>query len=211
MHLTRGSLILHLGMSGRWRVLSESLAPGKHDHVDIVLANGRYLRYTDPRRFGAILTSHAPLSEHPLLRLLGPEPLTAAFNAAYLLACAHARRVAIKPFIMDHKVVVGVGNIYATEALFMAKIHPAQPAGLLTLAQGARLIMAIQTILRRAIAQGGTTLNDFLSSDGLPGYFSQQLLVYGRKGKPCVVCQEPLQSCTLGQRGTTFCGHCQPC
>ena len=203
------TLILHLGMSGRWRVLSELVAAGKHDHVDIILGSGSLLRYTDPRRFGAILTTAQPFAEHPLLRDLGPEPLSAAFSVDYLLQRAHARRVPIKPFIMDHKVVVGVGNIYATEALFTARIHPAMPAGLLSRMQARRLIAAISNILSRAIEQGGTTLNDFLSSDGKPGYFSQQLNVYGRKGQACVVCHTPLESCTLGQRGTTFCGYCQ--
>ncbi len=207
--LTRGHLLLHLGMSGRWRVLQENSAPAKHDHVDIVLSTGCVLRYTDPRRFGAILTTTEPLAQHRLLRHLGAEPLTAAFNPQALHQLAQGRRIAIKPLIMDHTVVVGVGNIYATEALFMAGIHPAMPAGLLSLAQAERLVAAIQAILASAIAEGGTTLNDFLSSDGKPGYFAQQLKVYGRKGQPCVICHSPLQSCTLGQRGTAFCGTCQ--
>jgi formamidopyrimidine-DNA glycosylase len=209
IQLDHGSMLWHLGMSGRWRVLPAWLEPGKHDHVDILFANGCLLRYTDPRRFGAILTTMQAPEQHVLLRHLGPEPLSDAFDAHYLLQRAQARRVPIKPFIMDNKIVVGVGNIYATEALFTAGIHPAMPAGLLTQPQAGRLIVAIQDILARAIVQGGTTLNDFLSSDGKPGYFFQQLRIYGRAGQACVICQSPIQSCTLGQRGTTFCEHCQ--
>lgn len=211
MHLTSSTLIIHLGMSGRLCLLTEHQPPKKHDHVDICFTNQWVLRYTDPRRFGAILLTYDSVKEHPLLQLLGIEPLTELFTADYLLQRAIYRRVAIKPFIMDSKIVAGVGNIYANEALFLAGIHPKTPAGLLTKIQVTRLVETIKQVLTFAIAQGGTTLKDFVNSEGEPGYFSQQLNVYGRGGLPCVTCKKTLQSCLLGQRSTVYCKHCQPC
>lgn len=209
IHLANGTLIIHLGMSGRLCLLTEDKLLQKHDHVDILFTNQQRLRYTDPRRFGAILWTAAPPLQHPLLKNLGVEPLTEAFTSEYLHQFATNRRVAIKPFIMDSKIVVGVGNIYAAEALFLAEIHPCMSAGALTLMQAKRLVDAIKHVLASAITQGGTTLKDFVNSEGHPGYFTQRLNVYGRSGLPCVRCENVLQSCTLGQRSTVFCAHCQ--
>lgn len=204
-----GTMILHLGMSGRLRVLSEPSTPQIHDHVDIHFANHHFLRFTDPRRFGALLwTVDDPLT-HPLLANIGPEPLTSAFNAAYLMKRAKGRSIAVKSFIMDGKVVAGVGNIYATEALFAAGIHPERPAGQVSLTEFETLVPIVKRILRAAIKQGGTTLKDFTQSDGSPGYFSIQLNVYGKAGKPCPNCKTALISIRLGQRGTVFCRKCQ--
>ena len=207
--LPQGTLLIHLGMSGRLCLLPHETPPQRHDHVDLLLTDGRVVRYTDPRRFGAILWTNACPLQHPLLKDLGVEPLTEAFTEAYLLQQTAKRRRAIKPLIMDSKIVVGIGNIYAAESLFLAGIHPAMPAGLLTKTQAARLVPAIKQILERAIAQGGTTLKDFVNGDGRPGYFAQQLEVYGRAGLPCNVCGEPLKSHVLGQRSTVFCEQCQ--
>jgi formamidopyrimidine-DNA glycosylase len=210
VRLNTGTVLIHLGMSGRLCLLTEFKPPQRHDHVDIIFTDKQVLRFTDPRRFGAILwTENCPL-RHPLLKNLGVEPLTDDLNADYLLQRTINRRVAIKPLIMDSKMVVGIGNIYAAEALFLAGIHPAMPAGLLTKKQAQRLIEVIKHVLALAITQGGTTLKDFVDSDGRPGYFAQQLLVYGRAGLPCVTCGKTLQSSALGQRSTVYCVHCQP-
>ena len=210
MTLDQGTLILHLGMSGRICILTSSQPAKRHDHIDIVFSGNHVMRYTDPRRFGALLwTNNHPFS-HPLLNNLGVEPLTSDLTVDYLLQKAAQRRVSMKPFIMDNKILVGVGNIYATEALFLAGIHPAMPAGLLTRDPANRLIQAIQKILNAAIEAGGTTLKDFVNSEGKPGYFTQQLHVYGRSGLPCFTCQTILQSCKLGQRSSVYCQHCQP-
>jgi len=204
-----GTLIIHLGMSGSLRIVTNDEPIRPHDHVDIVLSDKKILRYHDPRRFGAILwTSHDP-SEHPLLISLGVEPLSDDFTPAFLKQKGGRRRLAIKSLIMDSHVVVGIGNIYAAEALFMAKIHPATPAGLLTLQQCERLVVAIKQILHAAIVQGGTTLRDFVNSEGKPGYFAQKLTVYGRAGLPCIHCQTTLSSFKLGQRNTVYCDYCQ--
>lgn len=204
-----GTLIVHLGMSGRLCLLTQFTAAQRHDHVDIVFTNQQVLRYTDPRRFGAILWTPDCPSLHPLLSHLGVEPLTNDFTVDYLLQRANNRRVAIKPFIMDSKVVVGVGNIYAAESLFLAGIHPAMPAGALTLVQAIRLVDAIKQVLMLAINQGGTTLKDFVNSEGRPGYFAQTLRVYGRAGLPCFICNELLHASSLGQRSSVFCVNCQ--
>lgn len=205
----KGTLILHLGMSGRLRILAEPCSPQKHDHVDIHFSNHAYLRFTDPRRFGAILwTTEDPLA-HPLLKNIGPEPLTSQFNTGYLLKKAKNRSTAIKSFIMDGKIVAGVGNIYATEALFLAGIHPSRLASKVTEEEFAKLVPLIKQILKAAIKKGGTTLKDFTQSDGSPGYFSIQLNVYGKAGQACPQCKTPLESMRLGQRGTTFCPNCQ--
>jgi len=210
MRLQTGTILFHLGMSGRLCLLTEPTAPKRHDHVDIIFTNKQILRYTDPRRFGAILwTTDCPL-QHPLLKHLGVEPLTVDFTADYLLQRVNNRRVPIKPFIMNSKVVVGIGNIYAAESLFLAGIHPAMPVSLLTKIQASRLVDVIQDVLTQAIKKGGTTLKDFVNSEGRPGYFSQQLYVYGRAGLACIVCGNMLQSSVLGQRSTVFCVYCQP-
>ena len=209
MALDTGWLILHLGMSGHWRFLTKAPPPARHDHVDLVLGQG-LLRYTDPRRFGAIIWTNCPPDQHALLNRLGAEPLTAEFNADYLLQRATGRRCAVKSFIMDNHHVVGVGNIYATEALFLAGIHPRMPAGLLSLGQAARLVDVIKTVLTDAIEQGGTTLNDFINPEGQAGYFSQKLHAYGRQGSPCTGCGQSLEACQLGQRRSVFCPQCQP-
>lgn len=210
LHLKTGTILIHLGMSGRLCLLTDFKPPQRHDHVDITFTNKQIIRYTDPRRFGAILwTSDCPL-HHPLLKNLGVEPLTDEFTGDYLLQHASNRRMAIKPFIMDSKIVVGIGNIYAAESLFLAGIHPALPAGLVTKSQAMRLVELTKHVLTQAITKGGTTLKDFVNSDGRPGYFAQQLLVYGRAGLLCVTCNNILQSITLGQRSTVFCPYCQP-
>ncbi len=210
LHFDIGTLIIHLGMSGRLQTLFTHTAPGKHDHVDIVFANGCCLRYTDPRRFGCMLWTEEPALEHDLLRKLGPEPFSKEFSAKYLFEIGCKRKVPIKNFIMDSKVVVGVGNIYASEALFAAKINPVTPTNEVTKDQFTILIKHIKAILRKSIKQGGTTLKDFLDNSGKPGYFSQQLQVYGRDGEPCNICGTAIESVTLGQRNTFFCPSCQP-
>jgi len=203
-----GTLICHLGMSGSLRLVSAATPVAKHDHVDLELASGQILRYTDPRRFGLMLWSHEPLS-HRLLSRLGPEPLGDEFNVDYLYARAKGRKAAIKPFIMDNAVVVGVGNIYASEALFAAGIDPRREAGSVSKQRYAVLVDEIKQVLARAIEQGGTTLRDFVGGDGKPGYFQQQLYVYGRGGQPCLVCGSELSETRLGQRSSVFCRKCQ--
>lgn len=205
-----GTLIVHLGMSGCLRIVDAHLPAKKHDHVDIVFANGVALRYSDPRRFGALLWTTSDPLQHKLLQQLGPEPLTSAFNTNYLSQQAHQRNVPIKTFIMNSHVVVGVGNIYATESLYRAGIHPLQPAGKLTPQQSQQLVLAIKSVLRAAIKQGGTTLRDFCKSDGKPGYFRQHLQVYGRAGELCLHCQTKLVLLKIAQRSTVLCPTCQP-
>lgn len=204
-----GTLIIHLGMSGRLRILNEDTPPQKHDHVDICFDNGITLRYTDPRRFGCILWTDEPPLEHKLLAELGPEPLTTAFTSKHLFAEAKNKKIPVKAFIMDAKVVVGVGNIYASEALFAAKIDPRKPAQQVSADQYAALTKEIKRILKESIAQGGTTLKDFYSAEGKPGYFVQKLKVYGREKEPCVTCGSAIQSQNIGQRNTFFCTSCQ--
>lgn len=206
-----GTALWHLGMSGNLRVVQADTPANKHDHIDLCFASGICLRFNDPRRFGALLWQPAnlPLNEHKLLAHLGPEPLSADFTADYLFSRSRNARVAIKPWIMDSKVVVGVGNIYANESLFSAQLHPTMPAGHLTRAQTQRLAPAIQEILHYAITRGGTTLRDFVGGDGKPGYFAQELKVYGRAGEPCVQCGKKLEELRLGQRSSVFCPRCQ--
>ncbi|MFQ6372096.1 bifunctional DNA-formamidopyrimidine glycosylase/DNA-(apurinic or apyrimidinic site) lyase [Shewanella sp. YIC-542] len=205
-----GTAIIHLGMSGSLRILTRNKPAEKHDHIDLQLANGHVLRFNDPRRFGAWLWCELPLAAHPLLAKLGPEPLTDAFNAEALQQCLLGKTKAIKLCLMDNTIVVGVGNIYANEALFAAGIHPQTPAAQVPLAQLRVLVTGIKAILAKAIEQGGTTLKDFVNADGKPGYFAQQLLVYGRGGKPCMHCGCVLSEIRLGQRSTVFCPVCQP-
>lgn len=204
-----GTVILHLGMSGSLRIVDNQAAVRKHDHVDMVFDNGKILRLHDPRRFGALLwTSKNPL-QHELLTELGPEPLTDDFSAQYLHDVARNRKAAIKQLIMNSHVVVGVGNIYASEALFLAGIHPARAAHRLSLQRCELLVNAIKQVLTAAIKQGGTTLRDFVRENGEPGYFSQTLNVYGRAGEPCPKCGRPVSHKVMQQRSTYFCIHCQ--
>ncbi len=205
---TPGSALLHLGMSGSLRVLPRATAIGKHDHVDWLLDSDHVLRYTDSRRFGSQLWQ--PKGQiHPLLDHLGPEPLSDDFNGDHLYRHSRGRSAAVKVFLMDQAIVVGVGNIYAAEALFAAGIRPTRAAGLLSRPRYARLADEVKRILAYAITRGGTTLRDFLSPDGAPGYFEQELFVYGRAGKPCRVCVTPIRAIRLGQRSTFFCPRCQ--
>ena len=207
-----GTLMIHLGMSGNLRILDklEQRKPGKHDHLDIELSNGHILRYNDPRRFGSVLWTTEPISQHRLIAHLGPEPLLKEFNAEYLQQQAQSKRCSIKTFIMNGKVVVGVGNIYANESLFLANIHPRTIAQSLSLIQYIELTKQIKKILRRAIKSGGTTLKDFTNSDGNPGYFAQHLNVYGRKGERCFICKSKIQHYKESQRATNYCPMCQP-
>ncbi|GAB6388594.1 bifunctional DNA-formamidopyrimidine glycosylase/DNA-(apurinic or apyrimidinic site) lyase [Stutzerimonas marianensis] len=203
-----GTLIAHLGMSGSLRLVPAELPPAKHEHVDIVLESGMALRYTDPRRFGALLWSEAPLS-HVLLASLGPEPLDEAFDGERLYQLSRGRSMAVKPFIMDNAVVVGVGNIYASEALFAAGIDPRRAAGAISRARYLKLAEEIKRILAYAIERGGTTLRDFVGGDGKPGYFQHELFVYGRGGEFCKSCGSTLREVRLGQRASVYCGRCQ--
>ena len=206
--LDRGELILHLGMSGSLRIAPSDTPRGKYDHIELLLAGGNALRLRDPRRFGAFIWTPIAAT-HPLIRDLGPEPLGADFTGAYLHERAHGRRRAVKEFIMDARMVVGVGNIYANEALFAAGIHPARAAGRIARPRYERLAVAIAATLERAIAVGGTTLRDFYAADGTSGYFGQELAVYGRGGMPCTRCERPLRMTVLGARSTYFCTACQ--
>ncbi len=195
-------------MSGNLRLVEQGLPAAKHEHVDIELESGLMLRYTDPRRFGAMLWSQDPL-RHELLLRLGPEPLTDLFDGERLFQLSRGRSMAVKPFIMDNAVVVGVGNIYASEALFAAGIDPRRAAGGISRARYLKLAIEIKRVLAAAIEQGGTTLRDFIGGDGQPGYFQQTLFVYGRAGQPCKVCGTELREVKLGQRASVFCPRCQ--
>lgn len=204
-----GSLLIHLGMSGSLRIVNPSTMPAMpHDHVDFIFGHHCVLRYHDPRRFGAILWSENP-KQHPLLCHLGPEPLTDQFTPDYLFRQSRRRKKSIKTFIMDNSIVVGVGNIYATEALFNAAIRPTMAANRLTKKRCAVLVDKIRQLLQQAIDQGGTTLRDFVNGDGKPGYFKQQLKVYGRGGQPCKQCGELLKVIRQLQRTTIYCPKCQ--
>ena len=211
LRIDNGSLIVHLGMSGSLRVLEPGTQQPlkKHDHVELVFDDNTVLRYHDPRRFGCILWQDDPVSDHPLIETLGPEPLDDDFNARALFARSRGRKAPIKTFIMDSKVVVGVGNIYANESLFFAGINPQRAAGNVSLARYEKLVECIKHVLARAIEVGGTTLRDFTGSDGQPGYFAQSLQVYGRTGLPCNNCKAPLKEVRLGQRSTVYCTRCQ--
>jgi formamidopyrimidine-DNA glycosylase len=208
-----GSALLHLGMSGSLRVLPADTPVREHDHVDLVLAHARtgpaqVLRYNDPRRFGCLLWQ-PPGEVHPLLRGLGPEPLADAFDGDYLFARSRGRRAPVKAFLMDQRIVVGVGNIYAAEALHAAGISPLRAAGRVSRERYRVLADAVRRILDHAIRRGGTTLRDFLAPDGAPGYFEQELSAYGRGGAPCPRCGRPLRQAAIGQRTTVWCGACQ--
>ena len=209
LHVDTGTLILHLGMSGTLRVLAANTPAVKHDHFDLVMNNGQLLRLNDPRRFGAVLWSEHPVEQHPLINALGPEPLDQQFSGDYLFERSRKRNVAIKQLIMDNKIVVGVGNIYASESLFLSGIDPQRKAGSISKARYQRLVESIKQVLADAIKQGGTTLKDFTQSDGRPGYFAQQLRVYGRTGESCTQCSSTIKQITQGQRTTFFCPRCQ--
>ena len=204
-----GSMLIHLGMSGRLRIISGPADPGKHDHVDIVFNNNTSLRFCDPRRFGALLWIEADPLAHPLLINSGPEPLTKEMNAAYLYERSRGRKISVKQFIMDHRVVSGVGNIYANEALFMSRIHPLTPAGRISRERYQRLTSAIKKTLRKAIAAGGTTVRDFQDESGDAGFFQLKLKVYGRRGDACFVCGHVIRCIRNGQRSTFYCPQCQ--
>ena len=203
-----GTAMLHLGMSGSVRIIDTEEPAGKHDHVDIRFANGKALRFRDPRRFGSLLWADNP-EEHALIRNLGPEPLSEDFDGNHLWTAARGRKISIKPFIMNASVVVGVGNIYASEALFGAGIHPKRSAGRVSAERMDKLAESIRAVLQRAISAGGTTLRDFHGGDGEPGYFKQQLDVYDREGLPCRRCESPVRAVVLGQRSTYYCLKCQ--
>ncbi|NEV63454.1 bifunctional DNA-formamidopyrimidine glycosylase/DNA-(apurinic or apyrimidinic site) lyase [Thiorhodococcus minor] len=211
--LERGTLIVHLGMSGSLRVVPTSSPPRRHDHLDLVLTDQRCLRFHDPRRFGIFLWTPEPPEiaerQHPLLSHLGPEPLGERFDGDYLYGASRGRRVAIKSFIMDASVVVGVGNIYANESLFLAGIHPARLCGRVGRERYRRLAGTIRRVLADSITQGGTTLRDFVQEDGQPGYFAQSLRVYGREGEACKQCGEPIRQRRIGQRSSFYCPRCQ--
>ncbi len=209
LRFANDSLIIHLGMSGFLRVLKKSAPAGRHDHADICFSGGICLRLNDVRRFSTLLWTNDDPLHHPLLADHGPEPLSKAMSGDYLFRCSRNRRLAVKSFIMDHRIVVGIGNIYANEALFHAGIHPALPAGDLNLARYRTLATNIRQVLEEAIAEGGTTLRDFSDEKGRPGYFSLQLKVYNRAGEPCVVCGTPIETSRIGQRSSFYCCRCQ--
>ena len=203
-----GTLLIHLGMSGSLRFLKEPTTPSQHDHIDFVFASGSQLRFNDPRRFGSLHFTTSPL-DHWLLKNLGPEPLGEEFTADYLWKISQRRRVTIKQHLMNGRIVAGVGNIYASEALFRAGIHPKRQAGRIARHRFGPLIDAVQVVLNEAIQAGGTTLRDFVGGDGRPGYFQRELLVYGRDGEPCVQCATPIKQQHLGQRASYYCPQCQ--
>ncbi|HSC48455.1 MAG TPA: bifunctional DNA-formamidopyrimidine glycosylase/DNA-(apurinic or apyrimidinic site) lyase [Gammaproteobacteria bacterium] len=209
LNTAAGTAILHLGMSGSLRVLAADTPPQKHDHVDLVLDSGRLLRLRDPRRFGTLLWTRGDAQRHALLKDLGPEPLEDGFDGEYLFKRSRGRKLAVKLFIMDSHVVVGVGNIYASEALFMAAVRPGKAAGRVSCAEYAALAKAIKKVLAASIEAGGTTLRDFMREDGEPGYFLQRLRVYDRVGKPCYRCGTPIKQTVTGQRSTYYCSRCQ--
>lgn len=203
-----GSLLIHLGMSGNLRVVDSSTPIKKHDHIDLNLQTGKVIRFNDPRRFGCVLWTE-DWKAHDLIRSLGLEPLSDEFDGDYLYHRAKGRKTAIKQFIMDSHLVVGVGNIYANEALFQAGIDPRRMAGRISRLRMHKLAIHIKQVLKKAIEQGGTTLKDFVGSDGKPGYFKQSLFVYGRAGKPCLSCGQSLKEVRQSNRSTVYCAFCQ--
>ena len=211
VHCDKGVLIIHLGMTGHLRCVSNATLAErrKHDHFEVHFNDGSALIYNDSRRFGAILWTDRDPLQHPLLAKLGPEPFSTDFNGDYLYNLSRGRRVAVKPFIMDSHVVVGVGNIYASEALFRAGISPKRAAGKVSRSSYAKLVESIVDVLKESIVAGGTTIRDFVDTEGKPGYFKQQLQVYGRGGQECLVCGEPIRQIKLGQRSTYYCTSCQ--
>ncbi len=206
---TKGTAIIHLGMSGSLRIIKATEPPMAHDHVDWILEDGRALRFTDPRRFGCLLWQGKGEAQHALLASLGPEPLSSEFDGELLYQRSRNRKSPVKTFIMDNKIVVGVGNIYANEALYAAGIRPDRAAGSISRKRYLCLAEEIKKVLAKAIEQGGTTLRDFVGGDGKPGYFKQELMVYGRGGQPCRHCRKLLTEVRLGQRSTVYCRACQ--
>ena len=204
----KGSLLIHLGMSGSLRILFEEVKPQKHDHIDIVFKNNCLLRFTDPRKFGSFLWAKDP-EVHPLLKDLGPEPLGNSFSGEYLFQVSRKRKVPLKNFIMNAKVLAGVGNIYASEALFLAGIRPKKRACNISRKQYDLLAFSIKELLQNSINKGGTTLKDFVGSDNKPGYFKNELMVYGRAGKACKKCSSYLKEIRLSQRSSVYCPKCQ--
>jgi formamidopyrimidine-DNA glycosylase len=209
IRLEIGTLILHLGMSGSLRLVSGDTPPKAHDHWDLVLDSGLALRFHDPRRFGSLHFTEDDPAKHALLKKLAPEPLSKEFNGGYLFKATRRRAVAIKQLIMNSQIVVGVGNIYASEALFRARISPRRAAGRITRAEAEKLAKAIKAVLTAAIKIGGTTLRDYVNADGAPGYFRQKLFVYERAKQACRVCKSPVKQFTQGQRSTYWCATCQ--
>ena len=209
LKLDNGNIIIHLGMSGSLRICTSKTAPEKHDHIDIVVSSKKILRLRDPRKFGCVLWTADDINQHKLIKSLGPEPLDDVFTAEYLHSKAKKRTCSIKSFIMNSHIVVGVGNIYASESLFKAGINPKRKAGSVSLARLEKLVAAIKNTLLASIEQGGTTLKDFTSEDGQPGYFAQKLLVYGRAGEACTVCGNPIKQITQQARSTFCCAKCQ--
>ena len=207
--LESGTLLVHLGMSGNLRVVPAASPRVRHDHFDLELDSGSALRFNDPRRFGSLLYVRGDPLAHALLADLAPEPFAREFNAGYLWRITRKRRVAVKQLLMNSRLVVGVGNIYASEALFRARIRPRRPARSLTRAEAGRLVRAVRAVLAQAIRAGGTTLRDYLRADGSPGYFRQRLYVYERSGSPCPRCGKPVRAITQGQRSTYYCPGCQ--
>lgn len=206
----RGTALVHLGMSGSLRLAAPEEPPNRHDHYDLVLANATVVRYRDPRRFGLLLWAGTHPERYPLLAELGPEPLSPEFDGEYLFRRSRGRRVSIKALLMDGKFVAGIGNIYANEALYRAAIHPGREAGKIGSNQYSRLAEAIQTVLAEAIADGGTTLRDFVAAEGRPGYFRPRLAVYQRAGEACRRCGYPIRCQSVAQRASYFCPRCQP-
>lgn len=206
---SRGTALLHLGMSGSLRLVYDGAPPQLHDHYDLVLADGPVLRFHDPRRFGSLLWAGDDPGAHPLLRDLGPEPLDDEFHGEYLYRVSRGRRLAIKPHLMNAHIVVGVGNIYASEALFRAGVHPKRRAGRIARPRCDAIADSVKAVLRESIRVGGTTLRDFHGGDGKPGYFTQELRVYDREGEACVHCGAPIRHAVLGQRATYYCLNCQ--
>ena len=209
LKLDNGNIIIHLGMSGSLRICTKKTPPEKHDHIDICVSNNKILRLRDPRKFGCVLWQADDINEHKLIKVLGPEPLDDIFTAEYLHDKAHKRQCSIKAFIMNSHIVVGVGNIYASEALFRAGINPKRKAGNISLSRLQKLVDAIKLTLELAINEGGTTLRDFTGISGQPGYFAQKLLVYGRDGKECMQCGEAIKQFTQQARSTFYCSQCQ--
>ena len=209
LKLDNGSIIIHLGMSGSLRICSKDTPPEKHDHIDICTSNNIVLRLRDPRKFGCVLWTSGDINQHKLIKSLGPEPLDDVFTAEYLHTKASKRTCSIKSFIMNSHMVVGVGNIYASESLFKAGINPKRKAGNISPARFEKLVTAIKVTLRESIEQGGTTLKDFTAEDGQPGYFAQKLLVYGKAGEDCPVCSKPIKQINQQARSTFYCSQCQ--
>lgn len=209
LELDTGTIIIHLGMSGSLRICTSKTPAEKHDHIDITMSNNKILRLRDPRKFGCVLWAKGNVNEHRLIKSLGPEPLDDIFSAEYLHQKARKRQCSIKAFIMNSHIVVGVGNIYASEALFRSGINPKRQAGKVSLARMEKLITAIKLTLQLAIKEGGTTLRDFTGISGQPGYFAQKLLVYGRNGEDCTNCGEPIKQFTQQARSTYYCSKCQ--